>query len=279
MHRLLRTISHEIRYPLHGILCNSQALLDTLCEAEHQAAAWGSLSSSECAVTSCGDAVPGSAAAVIASACNGSSASVQPACISSPVRADVTPNLEATAALCGTSFDGKCRPLHDRDILLSVQDCSCHSSDRTYTRTVGNNIVGTGLEHQLLGTKGLRKAAAAKKREACMRDGSGSSSNSSNSNASLTRHSSKLALIKDMITEIHECALHQVSDLHIFKSISATTDLLNRKVVRYAMLAVYNVSCCCVQVLSRAAGALLNIHATYTCLRLLLRLATGKRHQ
>jgi His Kinase A (phospho-acceptor) domain len=39
MYRLLRTISHEIRNPLHGILANTQALLDLVWHAEQQAAA------------------------------------------------------------------------------------------------------------------------------------------------------------------------------------------------------------------------------------------------
>jgi hypothetical protein len=183
MHRLLRTISHEIRNPLHGILCNSQALLDTLCEVEQQqAAACDSPSNSEhgsmlCAVVPCGNAVTASAAAISASTSSGSRASVQSACIRSPIAADVTPNLEATATLCGTNSNGHRRPLDDRDILLSVQDSSWHSSDFNCTRTtsVDNDSISTGLEHQLLGTKGLRKVAAAKKREVCMRDDTSSS--------------------------------------------------------------------------------------------------------
>jgi signal transduction histidine kinase len=41
MYRLLRTISHEIRNPLHGILGNTQALPDMLqhCEQQQEAAA------------------------------------------------------------------------------------------------------------------------------------------------------------------------------------------------------------------------------------------------
>jgi His Kinase A (phospho-acceptor) domain len=218
MHRLLRTISHEIRNPLHGILCNSQALLDTLCEAEHQAAACDSLSSSSnsvllCAAVSCGDAVTASAAAVSASACNGSCASLQPACSRSRIDADAAPSLEATATLSINESNGHCRPRDDRDILLSVQDSSSHSSDAKClpTASVDNDGISTRVGHQLLGTKSLRKAAAAKKREALMCDDTGSCSSNS-SNASFAGHSSNVALIKDLITEIHECALHQVSD-------------------------------------------------------------------
>jgi His Kinase A (phospho-acceptor) domain len=216
MHRLLRTISHEIRNPLHGILCNSQALLDTLCEAEHQAAACDSLSSSSdsvsCTAVSCGYAVTASAAAVSASACNGRCASVQPACSRSPIDADAAPSHEATAALSIHESDGNCRPRADRDILLSVQDSSSHSSDAKClpTASVDNDGISTRVGHQLLGTKSLRKAAAAKKREAFRRDDT--SSSGSSSNTSLAGHSSNLALIKSMITDIHECALHQVSD-------------------------------------------------------------------
>eukprot|EP00953_Heterococcus_sp_UTEX-ZZ885_P032453 16953-Heterococcus_DN1.PRE.3 len=39
MYRLLRTISHEVRNPLHGILGNTQALLDLVWQVEQQAAA------------------------------------------------------------------------------------------------------------------------------------------------------------------------------------------------------------------------------------------------
>jgi His Kinase A (phospho-acceptor) domain len=226
MHRLLRTISHEIRNPLHGILCNSQALLDTLCEAEHQAAACDSLSSSSdsvlfCAAVNCGDAVTASAAAVSASACNGSCVSVQPACSRSHIDADTAPSHEATATLSIHESNGHCRPPDDRDMLLSVQDSTSHSSDAKClpTASVDNDGISARVEHQLLGTKSLRKAAAAKKREAFMRDDS--SSSGSSSNASLAGHSSNVALIKDMITEIHECALHQVSN---FESRTAVTD-------------------------------------------------------
>jgi His Kinase A (phospho-acceptor) domain len=217
MHRLLRTISHEIRNPLHGILCNSQVLLDTLCEAEHQAAACDSLSSSSdsvlfCAAVNCGDAVTASAAGVSASACNGSCVSLQPACSRLPTDVDATPSHGATAALSIHESNGYCRPRDDGGILLRVQDSTSHSGDTKCMRTapVDNNSTSTRVGHQLLGTKSLRKAAAAKKREAVRLDDTSSSSNSSN--ASLAGHSSNLALIKDMITEIRECALHQVSD-------------------------------------------------------------------
>jgi hypothetical protein len=223
MHRLLRTISHEIRNPLHGILCNSQALLDTLCEAEHQAAACDSLSSSNdsvlvCAAVSCENAVTASAAAVSASACNGSCASLQPACSRSPTDVDATPSHGATAALSIHESNGYCRPRDDGGILLRVQDSTSHSSDPKCipTASVGNNSTSTRVGHQLLGTKSLRKAAAATKREACVCDDTSSSS----SDASLARYSSKLALIKDMITEIHECALHQVSDSELTTAIT-----------------------------------------------------------
>jgi His Kinase A (phospho-acceptor) domain len=221
MHTLLRTISHEIRNPLHGVLGNTQALLDILCEAGQQAAARDTLSSNEHNASDAStadyrgcytcDTAAAATAAASARVCSVSGPSMRPMCIRSPIGADLTQCHKAIATTTIAETVSRCTLADAADIMLSMQDSSSCNSSAVYTREASkdndSSVMSAG---QLLGTKSLRKLAAAKKREACIKRDDTSSSSVCHY-ASFRQLSSKLNLINDMVTEIHECALHQVS--------------------------------------------------------------------
>jgi His Kinase A (phospho-acceptor) domain len=192
MHRLLRTISHEIRNPLQGILGNVQVLLATLCKSEQQEAACelpASNYDTMCCAAVCSEAVT---FAIKDSCLRGASA--------------------IAAANAAATADAQAHEIavEATNILFSMQDSSNCSGNANHTSkaSLDNNKCSVDARQQLQGGKSLRHPAAAMKRDSCLRDDT--SGNSRSNAVSISWSSSELAHFKDMISEIYECALHQV---------------------------------------------------------------------
>jgi His Kinase A (phospho-acceptor) domain len=259
MYRLLRTISHEIRNPLHGILANTQALLDLVCEVEQQAAEVTRQAAVAAAATTAAPttAAPTTAAATTAAAapapaaaaargsgctcactCGASATATAGVSLAAAEPVDgLTALLQAAAArrsCCSNSNNSsntsrfswadalyrprcasepllQCRPLYKSSSSSSSSDspnsfnrCPCSpASSSSSTATVPRRLRERSF-------KGL--AAAAPKGSVVSCSCSSSSSGNSSSGCALQAQcASRLALVKDMVGEIHECGLHQVS--------------------------------------------------------------------
>jgi His Kinase A (phospho-acceptor) domain len=220
-HRLLRTISHEIRNPLHGILANTQALLDLLWNFERQA---------ELSVAT---APPAAATQVTADSGRASCLSGLPMTTMNEnigsvtydtrkatvgVTEEAADNLHSDSVAAGGTAGGTApsllscegqavrpaapkRPTDNDDAVTeyslaqdSVNFCGLSSSSS------GRDIIP-----RVTGARSLRRSIAAQMQ--------GAARNSKDIDNVLgpSGHWSELAKVKDMVEEIHECGLHQVS--------------------------------------------------------------------
>eukprot|EP00953_Heterococcus_sp_UTEX-ZZ885_P015252 8596-Heterococcus_DN1.PRE.4 len=224
-HRLLRTISHEIRNPLHGILANTQALLDLLWNFERQA---------ELSVAT---APPAAATQVTADSGRASCLSGLPMTTMNEnigsvtydtrkatvgVTEEAADNLHSDSVAAGGTAGGTApsllscegqavrpaapqRPTDDDDAVTeyslaqdSVNFCGLSSSSS------GRDIIP-----RVTGARSLRRSVAAQMQGAARN--STCSSKDIDNVLGPSGHWSELAKVKDMVEEIHECGLHQVS--------------------------------------------------------------------
>jgi His Kinase A (phospho-acceptor) domain len=200
IHRLLRTISHEIRNPLHGILGNAQALLDTLQELEQRVAAAAAEASRQAALAVAAAAAADKAVATHATICAAR-------CISSAdslAVSDVPSNCSnSSSALSDDAVIGTSHHLSDSSTVDSSaasaeqQQHSASSSD-----TVPATAAAADSMHVLTCTAYSGSSGSS---------GRSSSSSCACSNTALLHElSRKLHTVREMVAEIHECGLHQV---------------------------------------------------------------------
>jgi uncharacterized membrane protein YgcG len=274
MYRLLRTISHEIRNPLHGILANTQALLDLVCELEQQAAEVTRQAALTAAAVSTAAAVPAAVTTTVpAAATTAATAPATSAAMASSLRSSactctctcggasttaageshaaaepaygLTALLQTAAAKrsccsCKTSNSRfrwaealhrprfasepllQCRPLYESsssssssESPTSLNRCPCSPAVSTtasvFRRLRERNFKVLVTAEQTASTVSSCSCSSSSGSSSSSSSSSGSSSSSSGC-ALQAQCSSRLALVKDMVGEIHECGLHQVSD-------------------------------------------------------------------
>jgi K+-transporting ATPase c subunit len=213
IHRLLRTISHEIRNPLHGILGNSQALLDTLQEAEQRLAA----------------AAEATRQAALAAVAVADSAAAADAVIS-PAPCGCTSSLTDRSAV--SDSPSNCQQ-HSSSALSAADNATLNGSDQASNSSTVDCRV-TAAEQQRHSASSSDAAAATADSTyvhaspGCSTNNSGNSSSSSSSStcacsntALLHELSRKLHTVREMVAEIHECGLHQVSDSPLISTLQS----------------------------------------------------------
>jgi His Kinase A (phospho-acceptor) domain len=221
IHRLLRTISHEIRNPLHGILGNAQALLDMLQEAEQRVAAATAEVTRQTAVAAAaavdsavttdatvhaarcarkcnamGYSAAGSACSCAAcSSCDESSCALSYAATSGTNQSSnsSTVNCSATAAAA-----------EQQQHSASISDTAVANADSIYAHA--SPACSTHSS-----SSGGRRCSSSSSSPSARCDSSSSSCSTCSKGALLHELSRKLQTVKEMVAEIHECGLHQVS--------------------------------------------------------------------
>jgi His Kinase A (phospho-acceptor) domain len=262
MYRLLRTISHEIRNPLHGILANTQALLDLVCEVEQQAAEVTRQAALTAAAVSTAAAVPAAVTTIVpAAATTAATAPATSAAVASSLRSSactcicacggasttaageshaaaepadgLTALLQTAAAKrsCCSSESStskfrwadalhrprfasepllQCRPLYKSSSSSSSSDSPPNSSNRCPCSPAVSSAASVPRR---LRERSFKASVTAEQTASTASSCSCCCSSSSSSGCALQAQcSSRLALVKDMVGEIHECGLHQVSD-------------------------------------------------------------------
>jgi His Kinase A (phospho-acceptor) domain len=241
MHRLLRTISHEIRNPLHGILGNSQALLELLREVEQQAAeTLKSVTAVSAAMTAA--AAAATAAATTTAAATGSTAgsacmlaSDSPA-VAVPVLQHSTntgPHLQNSTVDTKSSSSSSSRSAIGNNNTTEPSAGADVNSNSNSGNSSNSDNSSSGSSRRSLDRRKLRvrcsKSAPAlrlhprstelKHSASFNGTSTNSSTNSSSSSSSWGRGeshlsealtSAKMAEAQCLVAEIHECALHQV---------------------------------------------------------------------
>jgi His Kinase A (phospho-acceptor) domain len=196
MHRLLRTISHEIRNPLHGILGNTQALLDLLLPVQQHAM----------------QAVNASSGACNASISNSNSSGVN----AGDVYTDGAPHSAST-------------PLADADGLRVVKRRSISAlrflSKASRYCTSGSDRQLLGRPQSLLqaGSYSSNSSAHTMPQSAFVSAASGTGvgrASSTSSSEAAPAGCSALKTATSMVSEIHECALHQASIINVSAQIA-----------------------------------------------------------
>jgi His Kinase A (phospho-acceptor) domain len=223
-HRLLRTISHEIRNPLHGILANTQALLDLLWNFERQA----ELSVATALPVAAAAATQGTADSGRASCLSGLPMTTMNENIGSVtydtrkatvgVTEEAADNLHSDSVAAGgtapslLSCEGQAvrpavpqRPIDDDDAVTEYS----HAQDSVNFCGLSSSSSGRDIIQRVTGARSLRRSIAAQMQGAA-RNSTCSSKNIDNV-LGPSGHWSELAKVKDMVEEIHECGLHQVS--------------------------------------------------------------------
>jgi His Kinase A (phospho-acceptor) domain len=186
MYRLLRTISHEIRNPLHGILGNAQALLELLREVEQQCT--GETVNNVTAVPA--DSTTTAAVAAVATAATAAAAesTADTACmrnsdLSAVLSVPVLQRGDSTHADVDTTSNS-------RSSNSSSTVCSCSRSASAAATSGSSGVNGSTVDTShsssgttdISGTTGLSAAAGV--------NGSSSSSSSNNNNSSNSSSSS-----------------------------------------------------------------------------------------
>jgi signal transduction histidine kinase len=201
MYRLLRTLSHEIRNPLHGILGNTQALLDMLQACEQQAAA--GVTRQKAAADVSDDVIHNSSDVAHPDGGGGgvSPAELSPTSSLESPRSAALPQLQCRRrANSGSSNSSSC----------SNSSISNSSSGSGSTQRQRQHV--TRQQHELspprLSTSSLKRLVAAQKWADSL--GSFSSPQQQQQQQQAANCSSKVANMRAMVAEIHECALHQV---------------------------------------------------------------------
>eukprot|EP00953_Heterococcus_sp_UTEX-ZZ885_P040280 20602-Heterococcus_DN1.PRE.1 len=201
MHRLLRTISHEIRNPLHGILGNTQALLDLLLPLQQHAT----------------EAVNASSGACHASTSNSNSSGVN----AREVYTDDAPHSAST-------------PLADADGLWVVKRRSISAlrflSKASRYCTSGSDRQLLGRPQSLLqaGSRSSNSSAHTMPQRASVSAASGTGvgrASSTSSSEAAPAGCSALKTATSMVSEIHECALHQASVINVSAQIAFVSSL------------------------------------------------------
>jgi His Kinase A (phospho-acceptor) domain len=187
MYRLLRTLSHEIRNPLHGILGNTQALLDMLQDCE-QVTRQRAADVSDDVIQNCSD---------VAETVSGVS----------PAELSPTSSLESPRSTALPQL--QCR----RRASSGSSSCSSNSSGSGSGSTQWQQQQQQQQQHELspprLSTSSLKRLVAAQKWAGSL--GSlNSPQQQQQQQQQATSCSSKVTSMRAMVTEIHECALHQV---------------------------------------------------------------------
>jgi signal transduction histidine kinase len=210
MHRLLRTISHEIRNPLHGILGNTQALLDLLLTVQQQAtiAASGACS---------------------ASISNSNSSGVN----AGNVYTDNAPHSASTPL---ADADGL-RVVKRRSIsalrLLSKASRYCTSSSGRQLLGCPQSLLQAGSRSSTSSARTMPQSAAVLAASAItstiattaagallVTDTRISRASSTSSCDAAPAGCSALKTAMSMVAEIHECALHQASIINVSAQIA-----------------------------------------------------------
>jgi His Kinase A (phospho-acceptor) domain len=213
MHRLLRTISHEIRNPLHGILGNTQALLDLLLPVQQHAM----------------QAVNASSGACNASISNSNSSGVN----AGDVYTDGAPHSASTPlanadglrvvkrrSISALRFLSKasryCTSGSDRQLLgrpqspLQAGSHSSNSSAHTMPQSASVSAASDNTSAIATTAAGARPVT-----------GTGVSRASSTSSCEAAPAGcSTLKTAMSMVSEIHECALHQASIINVSAQIA-----------------------------------------------------------
>jgi His Kinase A (phospho-acceptor) domain len=224
MHRLLRTLSHEIRNPLHGILGNSQALLELLREVEQQAAE----------TVKCVTAVTAAmTAAATAAAATDSTADI--ACMLVSDSPTVVYSTDAPLLSCSTvdtnsssssSSSGATAGSNGTGELTAAAGGANSSSNggNSISSSSGSSSSRRSLDRHMLRMRCSKSAPALRPRPPYTDLKHSSSFNGTSSSGSSSRRrseshlsealtcSAKMAEAQCLVAEIHECALHQVSD-------------------------------------------------------------------
>jgi His Kinase A (phospho-acceptor) domain len=223
-HRLLRTISHEIRNPLHGILANTQALLDLLWNFERQAepsvatalpaAATSAQVTADSGRASCLSGLP-----MTTMKENIGSVAYDARKATVGVTEEAADNLHSDSVAAGgtapslLSCEGEAvrpaapqRPTDDADATTEYS----HAQDgANFCGLSSSSSSSRDIIQVVTGARGLRRSVAAQM-QGIARDSTSSSKNIGRV-LGPSSHWSELAKVKDMVEEIHECGLHQVS--------------------------------------------------------------------
>jgi hypothetical protein len=223
MFRLLRTISHEIRNPLHGILGNAQALLELLREVEQLAAETAKHVTTVTAVTtdssdSAACMAKGDSPTVVPLLRRSSSTRADLGTSSSTVDSCIAASSGSSSGSAGArgsnSFSSSTIGLSAAAGVSSSRSSSCgrsssesrRRSDRQTLRVRGSRSISTPVLHPAAAAAVLMHSASG----SLNGNNSSSGSGASHLREALSR-SAKVAAAKGMVAEIHECALHQVT--------------------------------------------------------------------
>jgi hypothetical protein len=213
MHRLLRTISHEIRNPLHGILGNTQALLDLLLPVQQHATEAMNTSSGACNASVSNSNISGVNAGEVYTD-GASHIAITPLAAADGPRVVKRRSISALRLLSKASR--YCTSGSDRQLFGSPQSllqAGSHSSDSSahtmpqsasvFAASVGTSAIATtaaGAQH-VIGTGDSRASLTS-------------------SCAAAPAGCSALKTAMSMVSEIHECALHQASIINVSAQIA-----------------------------------------------------------